>query len=31
VENHWRRVFLDLGMKMDVENTENGCTMKISK
>jgi hypothetical protein len=21
---------LDLGMKMDVENTENGCTMKIS-
>jgi hypothetical protein len=30
-ENHWKRVFLDLGMKMHFENAENGCSMRISK
>ncbi len=31
VESHWRRVFLDLGMKIEVEHLEDGCTMKISQ
>jgi hypothetical protein len=31
VEGHWQKVFSDLKMKMDVEHTEDGCIMKISK
>ncbi len=30
-ESHWRRVFSDLGMKVEAEYTEDGCSMKISK
>lgn len=30
VESHWRKVFSDLGMVMDVENTDDGCIMRIS-
>jgi hypothetical protein len=31
VESHWRKVFSDLKMKLDIEHTEDGCIMKISK
>jgi len=31
VESHWRKVFSDLGLKLDVENNEDGCIMKISR
>jgi len=31
VESHWQKVFSDLKMKLDVELTENGCIMRISK
>ncbi len=31
VENHWRKVFADLGMKLEVEETDDGCVMKISR
>jgi len=31
VESHWRKVFSDLKMKLDVENMEDGCIMRISK
>ena len=31
VESHWRKVFSELGMKMDAESTEDGCIMRISK
>jgi hypothetical protein len=31
VESHWRKVFSDLKMKLDVEHTEDGCIMRISK
>ncbi|MCX6673486.1 MAG: hypothetical protein NTY37_06890 [Methanothrix sp.] len=31
VESHWRKVFSDLKMKLDVENMEDGCLMRISK
>jgi hypothetical protein len=30
-ENHWRKVFSDLGMIMDSEEQDDGCIMKISK
>ncbi len=30
-ESHWRRVFSDLGMKLEAESTEDGCTMKVYK
>lgn len=30
-ESHWRRVFSDLSMNLEAENTEDGCVMKISK
>ncbi|RPH74820.1 hypothetical protein EHM76_02845 [bacterium] len=31
VESHWQKVFSDLKMKMEVEHTEDGCIMKITK
>jgi hypothetical protein len=31
VEGHWRRVFHDLGMTLETQSTEDGCSMKISK
>jgi hypothetical protein len=31
VEGHWRKVFSDLKLKMEVDHTEDGCTMRISK
>jgi hypothetical protein len=31
VEGHWKKVFSDLKLKMEVEHTEDGCTMRISK
>jgi hypothetical protein len=31
VESHWLKVFSDLKMKLDVEHTENGCIMRISR
>jgi hypothetical protein len=31
VESHWKRVFSDLGLKLDAVNTEDGCIMKIYK
>lgn len=31
VENHWQKVFSDLKMVVEVEHTEDGCVMKISK
>ncbi len=30
-ESHWRRVFSDLGMKMEAESTDDGCVMKVSR
>jgi hypothetical protein len=31
VESHWHKVFSDLKMHLEVEATENGCIMRISK
>jgi hypothetical protein len=31
VESHWQKVFSDLKLKMEVEHTEDGCVMRISK
>jgi hypothetical protein len=31
VESHWQKVFSDLKMDLEVEATEDGCIMKISK
>jgi hypothetical protein len=31
VESHWKRVFSDLGLKLDAVHTEDGCIMKIYK
>lgn len=31
VEGHWKKVFSDLKLKMEVNHTEDGCTMRISK
>lgn len=31
VENHWQKVFSELKMKVEVEHTESGCTMRISR
>jgi hypothetical protein len=31
VESHWKRVFSDLGLKLDAVYTEDGCIMKIYK
>ena len=31
VESHWRKVFSELGMKMDAESTEDGCVMRVTK
>ena len=31
VESHWQKVFSDLKMKLEVEHTEDGCIMRISK
>jgi hypothetical protein len=31
VESHWRKVFADLGMKLEVEETDEGCVMKLSR
>lgn len=31
VESHWKRVFSDLGFKIEAEHTESGCMMKISE
>jgi hypothetical protein len=30
-ESHWRKVFFEMGMTMEAEDTEGGCIMKISK
>lgn len=30
IESHWRKVFSDLGLKLEVDYQEDGCTMKIS-
>jgi hypothetical protein len=31
VEGHWKKVFSDLKLKVEVDHTEDGCTMRISK
>lgn len=31
VEGHWKRVFSDLGMEMEVEHNDEGCSMKVCK
>ena len=31
VESHWQKVFSELKMKLEVEHTEDGCIMRISK
>jgi hypothetical protein len=31
VESHWKKVFSDLKMELEVEHTQDGCIMKISK
>lgn len=31
VESHWQKVFSDLKMHLEVEATEDGCIMRISK
>lgn len=31
VESHWKKVFSDLKLKLEVEHTEDGCAMRISK
>jgi len=30
-ESHWKKVFADLNLLMECENTEDGCIMRISK
>lgn len=30
-ETHWKKVFTDLGLNLEVEHTESGCIMRISK
>jgi len=29
IESHWKRVIAELGLKMEAEATEDGCTVKI--
>lgn len=31
VESHWKKVFFDLKMNLEVEPTEEGCIMRISR
>jgi hypothetical protein len=31
IESHWQRVFSELKMKLEVEHTDEGCIMRISK
>jgi len=31
VESHWKKVFSDRKLKMEVDHTEDGCTMRISR
>ncbi len=31
VEGHWQKVFSDLKMKLEVEHTDEGCCMRISR
>jgi hypothetical protein len=30
-DGHWKKVFDELGLQMEKENTEDGCLMRISK
>jgi hypothetical protein len=30
-ESHWKKVFLEMGLGVECENTEFGCIMKVSK
>lgn len=30
IEGHWRKVFSELGLLLDVEQTDDGCIMRIS-
>lgn len=30
-ESHWKKVFANLNLNMECENTENGCIMRLSK
>lgn len=31
IEGHWRKVFSDLEMDVEVEHSEDGCSMRISR
>ncbi len=31
VEGHWKRVFSDLGLRVEVEHNDDGCSMKLYK
>ncbi len=31
IESHWQKVFSELKMKLEVEHTDEGCIMRISK
>ena len=31
VEGHWKRVFSDLGLRVEVEHNDDGCSMKLCK
>jgi len=31
VEGHWKKVFSDLKLNLEVEHTDDGCIMKISR
>ena len=31
LESHWKKVFSELGLKAESENTEDGCIIRISK
>jgi len=31
VEGHWQKVFSNLSMNLEVEHTEDGCSMRISR
>ncbi len=31
VEGHWKRVFSDLGLRVEVEHNDDGCGMKLYK
>lgn len=31
IDNHWRKVFSELGMNLEHEEMEDGCIMRISK